>query len=118
MDDKRFDELAKRVGASRRSVLKKMIGLGGAVAVARLSVSEAEAARRGFGGPSVQPPNDDYRYCALSGGCCIECSLSFWVSKSALTKRINTCLAEHNTCWDCADTALSGSGLDGTCWVA
>ena len=37
MDDKRFDHLAKLVGkgASRRSILKGLLGLGGATAPAR-----------------------------------------------------------------------------------
>jgi hypothetical protein len=52
LDDQRFDALAKRVGTSRRSLLKKMVGLGGAATVARLGAGEAEAARRGYGGPS------------------------------------------------------------------
>src|SRR5689334_21196973 len=51
MDNQRFDSLAKRVGTSRRSVLKKVVGIGGALAVARLGTSGAEAARRGYGGP-------------------------------------------------------------------
>lgn len=58
MDERRFDALAIRVGGNRRSFLKKVVGIGGAAAVARLATGEAEAARRGYGGPgSDQQPN-------------------------------------------------------------
>lgn len=117
MDEKRFDDLAKRVGGSRRSLLKKMVGLGGAAAVARLSVSQAEAARRGYGGPSGPPPNDDYRFCTLAGGCCIECSLVFWTSASTITRRIEKCLFEqHRGCHECAEAAVAP--IEGDCWTA
>ena len=57
MDDRRFDSLAKSLasGASRRSVLKGILGLGGAaLAGGMLMDGEAEAARRGPKSP--KPP--------------------------------------------------------------
>jgi hypothetical protein len=117
MDDRRFDELAKRVGGSRRSLLKKMVGLGGAAAVARLSVSEAEAARRGYSGPPSEPLGTD-RICTLGNpSCCIECSLVFWTSVNTIARRLNTCVyGDHRACSECADAIIAP--IEGECWAA
>jgi hypothetical protein len=117
MDDQRFDALAKRVGTSRRSLLKKMVGLGGAVAVARLGVSETEAARRGYSGPPSGPPLRTDRICTLENPpCCIECSL-FLGTVSTVRQRLNKCRYEqHRSCSECADSILSD--IEGECWVA
>jgi hypothetical protein len=116
MDDQRFDDLAKRVGTSRRSLLKKMIGLGGAAAVVRLGAGEAEAARRGYSGPSSGPLESD-RICTLENpSCCIGCSLLLG-TVSTVRQRLNRCRYEqHRTCSDCADSILSD--IEGECWVA
>lgn len=57
MNDRRFDELARRLGGSRRRFLMQTLGLGGAAAVGALAASDAEAARRGYGGPPIPAPN-------------------------------------------------------------
>ena len=53
MDDKRFDSLAKMVGkgASRRSIIKGLLGLGGSAVVGTV-VSEETAARQTGDRPS------------------------------------------------------------------
>ena len=78
MDEHTFDALAKRIGTgSRRSFLKKAIGLGGAVAVASLGIDEAEAARRGYSGPAGGPlPNEPVSERFCDGGCCWTCTES------------------------------------------
>ena len=59
MDDHRFDSLARSLaaGSSRRTVLKGMLGIGGA-AVAGISMArdDVQAARRGFSGPRFPTP--------------------------------------------------------------
>lgn len=58
MDDRRFDGLTRALagGASRRSVIKALLGLGGAAALAPLAQSgEADAARRPTAGPTPIP---------------------------------------------------------------
>ena len=76
MDDRRFDDLAKRVGSSRRSLLKKMVGLGGASAMAWMGMSKAEAARRGYSG---KPQTTSTKICTLtSPSCCLTCQLYPW----------------------------------------
>jgi hypothetical protein len=57
MDDRRFDAIAKSLaaGTSRRSLLKGILGLGGAAAVGSLGLErESEAARRPTPTPSVR----------------------------------------------------------------
>ena len=56
MDDRRLDQLAIRLGGSRRRFLNQVAGLGGAAAVARLATDDAEAARRGYSGPPIPAP--------------------------------------------------------------
>ena len=75
MDDRRFDELARQLGGSRRRFLKQVVGLGGAAAVGSLAIDDAEAARRGYGGPAVPAPATDPSitivFRAAPGGGCI-----------------------------------------------
>ncbi len=56
MDDRQFDSLVRSLasGANRRQILKGLLGLGGAAAVAGTALSDAEAARRPT--PTPQPP--------------------------------------------------------------
>src|SRR5688500_19787473 len=57
MDDRRFDQLTRMVGrgASRRSILKGLLGLGGA-AVAGATASDAVDARQTGSRPTIPPP--------------------------------------------------------------
>ncbi len=54
MLDRRFDSVAKVVGGSvsRRSLIKTVFGSGAVAATATVAHNRAEAARRGFSGPS------------------------------------------------------------------
>ena len=111
MDDKRFDELAKRVGASRRSMLKKMVGLGGAAAVARLGISETEAARRGYGDPSSPGLQYEAYICTLENPyCCAKCGLYEWTNVNTIRDRFADCVASMPTtgrnCDYCRSTAV------------
>jgi hypothetical protein len=75
MDDRRFDELARRLGGGRRRFLKQVVGLGGAAVVGRLAIADADAARRGYGGPPLPapatPPSITIVFRADAGGGCI-----------------------------------------------
>ena len=67
MDDRRFDQLVKAVasGASRRSVLKGMLGLGGAALVGSAALdADVDAARR----PTPTPKPPTLSWAADSGG--------------------------------------------------
>lgn len=103
MDDKRFDALAKRVGTSRRSVLKKMVGLGGAAAVASLGVHETEAARRGYSGVDAPTAPDDSVFCP-EAGCCAVCpndiriALDFAWCVGQLKRPCAQCIQESRGC--------------------
>jgi hypothetical protein len=78
MENKRFDDLAKRVGTSRRSLLRKMVGLGGAAAMVGIGMSEAEAARRGQADPKTGLLRST-KFCTLtSPQCCLTCELYPW----------------------------------------
>jgi hypothetical protein len=73
MDDRRFDELARRLGGSRRRFLKQVVGLGGAAAVGSLAIDDAGAARRGYSGPRfpvpATTPSITIVFRAGAGGC-------------------------------------------------
>jgi hypothetical protein len=75
MDDRRFDELARRLGGGRRRFLKQIVGLGGAAVVGRLAIDDAGAARRGYGGPSIPAPGPGPTitivFRAAAGGTCL-----------------------------------------------
>jgi hypothetical protein len=79
MDDRRFDALVRSLasGASRRAVLKGMLGLGGAAVASAAGLPDhAHAARRGFTGPRIPTPcvpNCDGTTCG-SNGCGGTCS--------------------------------------------
>lgn len=57
MDDRSFDALAKGLaqGRNRRSLLKGLLGFGGAAVAGTLVVSDSDAARRGYPGPLPKP---------------------------------------------------------------
>jgi hypothetical protein len=73
MDDRRFDELARRLGGSRRHFLQQLLGVGGAVALGGLVTDDVEAARRGYSGPRISAPsttpNITIVFNASPGGC-------------------------------------------------
>jgi hypothetical protein len=118
MDDRRFDALAKRLGGSRRSLLKTMVGLGGAAAAARLGANEADAARRGYAGPGQggELGRDYYTLCSeLTPTCCIQC----YIDPSDLDgvrRRFLACTSNQGSCADCARSARPAVG--GFCWVS
>jgi hypothetical protein len=97
MDDQRFDALAKRVGTSRRSLLKKMVGLGGAVVAVSEVVQDTEAARRGYagpGGPSNAQCLFGTRRCNADG-CCVCCDREH---ADDLFERFNDCYNDKAFC--------------------
>lgn len=71
MDDRRFDDLARRLGGSRRRFLLRSVGLGVAIATGRVAIDDTEAARRGYAGPSLfVNPNLKIVFRAGSDGRC------------------------------------------------
>ena len=58
MDGPRFDRLTRAFAtrSSRRSVLKRALGVAGLAAIAGPTLHDAEAARRGFSGPRLPVP--------------------------------------------------------------
>ncbi len=58
MEDRTFDTFAKALaqGRNRRTMLKGLLGIGGAVAAGSMLDKEADAARRGFSGPKQPTP--------------------------------------------------------------
>ncbi len=59
MDDRRFDDVIRALGsgASRRTVLRGLLGLGAGAATASVASERASAARRGFAGPTFPTPD-------------------------------------------------------------
>ncbi len=117
MENKRFDDLAKRVGTSRRSLLKKMVGLGGAGAMAWMGMSEAEAARRGYGG---NPKTTTTRICTLTNpSCCLYCELYPWADANDIAKKWSQCYKQgydEKVCSNCADQFTAWLVTDGICY--
>lgn len=73
MDNRRIDAVAKRFAsnAHRRTVLKGLFGLAGAVAIGASGRDEADAARRGFSGPRTsQLPPGGGNECLWTGSAC------------------------------------------------
>ena len=71
MDDRRFDALAKSLarGTNRRTLLKGLLGLGGAVAAGgSLLENDAQAARRPI--PTPRPPTCPGQQVPCGSGCC------------------------------------------------
>jgi hypothetical protein len=76
MDERKFDTIARTLasGTSRRKMLKGMLGVGG-MAIAAAGLQDANAARRGFTGPTfprpepTEPPCINPNVCAVSGCC-------------------------------------------------
>lgn len=59
MDDSQFDRMTREIaqGTSRRTLIKSLVGIGGvAVAGNWIRTNHAEAARRGFAGPTLPAP--------------------------------------------------------------
>ncbi len=84
MDDRTFDTLARRMAQhhGRRSLLKGLLGLGGAAMTGALAAAPGEAARRGYAGPIPKPtgvggpltcdPNTCYGCHECVGGVCTD----------------------------------------------
>ena len=55
MDDRQFDRLTRAIGsgASRRALLKGLIGAGGVIGLVEIMTGSGDAARRGFTGPTL-----------------------------------------------------------------
>jgi hypothetical protein len=78
MDDRRFDQMTRSlVGATnRRDFMRRLLGVAGASGVAVvLGGRGAEAARRGYSGPSTPPTlpgpcRDLGTYCVANAQCC------------------------------------------------
>jgi hypothetical protein len=76
MDNRRFDTVVRNLapGASRRALLKGLLGLGGVVA-AGVELHQADAARRGFSGPvfpavvPTEPPCINPDTCVFDACC-------------------------------------------------
>lgn len=116
MDDRRFDSLAKALaaGKSRRSVLKGLLGLGGAAAVGSLGMEhDAEAARRPaptpkpVGCPGSQVWNGSACACEAGITCGPECCPEGVATCCDGACCFGECIAEEVCCpseqW-CADT--------------
>ena len=102
MDDRRIDHLAKRLGTSRRGLFKRVIGLCGAAVAARLGAADAEAARRGYEGPSdPNGPGDETRVCPRPS-CCAICPLDY----SVLNQFAMCVVLSSQSCAGCAQAAI------------
>lgn len=75
MDDRQFDALTKRLGSSRRALLKKMVGLGGAVVATSMLADDVDAARRGYSGPQMPATSGGtFDICSAANPfCCVTC---------------------------------------------
>jgi hypothetical protein len=72
MDGKRFDHMAKALasGSSRRSVLKGLLGFGGATAAATLLPNESDARRSSGTAPTPPPVCPSQVACPDGSRCC------------------------------------------------
>lgn len=112
MDQHRFDSLTRSFAQarSRRTVVRGLLGLGGAVAATAMS-QDAEAARRGFGGPPpalprpTPPPAESY--CTPDGTCCVECTPFVLARFQNCYSNGSICAAnpDETCCAACADWA-------------
>jgi hypothetical protein len=105
MDKRQFDNLVRRLGAgqSRRAVLKGMLGFGGTiVATSAMAPGRADAARRGFSGPTFPcVPQCDGATCGPDG-CGRTCACA----------RGLVCIPDTQLCgWPCVET----QDCDGAC---
>jgi len=114
LDDRRFDSLVKSlaVGSSRRSLLKGLLGLSGAVAAGGLAERTAEAARRGST-PTPTPVSCPGNQIASNGVCSCPNGLSKCGAECCNPSGIG---AAHSEC--CNDNEPCTTDLcngDGTC---
>ncbi len=99
MQDRAFDAVAKKMGrGNRRVLLKGVFGAAGVALTGRLLGNDAEAARRGYSGPTVPKRDDCPAYCedeelliiqAEIGGICMP-YLRFWCGADQVCIE-NTC---------------------------
>jgi hypothetical protein len=110
MDDRKFDSLAKRIGAgSRRGFLKSAFGMATVAVAGGALTGDVEAARRGYSSPSPRPtPPPDQHYCTPDGTCCVECTpFSLGRFQNCYSSRI-LCTNPNDSCCDiCSDWAGS-----------
>ena len=76
MDGQRFDRLTRALasGASRRSMLKGLLGMGGTVAVGSVTNSGADARRSSGSGSTPRPSCPGQTLCPDSSRCCDTCN--------------------------------------------
>src|SRR5215218_935346 len=110
MEDRRFDELAKRIGTgSRRGLLKAAFGFAGIAVAGGGIAGDAEAARRGYSSPAPRPtPPPDQNYCTPDGTCCVVCTpFALGRFQTCYSNRI-LCTNPNESCCDiCRDWAGS-----------
>jgi hypothetical protein len=102
VDDSLFYSIARMYcgGASRRKLLKGILGLGGGMVAAVALSGGSEAARRGYGGPSGPGVPNDLQICPALG-CCAMCSPYLPVIGQFVT-----CVQQQGlSCQYCADHA-------------
>lgn len=100
MDDRRFDSIARSLasGTNRRQILKGLLGLGAGSIVATVTVTETDAARRGYSGPSTpNGPEYETKVCPRPS-CCAMCPTDF----SVLNQFAICVLRTSQTCAECA----------------
>ncbi len=117
MDDRRFDSLVRTMasGASRRQVLKGLLGLGAGSVGAAVVAGGADAARRGYSGPNVQPPPSCYNtcrpdQCGGSDGCGGTCGCA----EGRTCTSYGTCAIPCTTSADCRGCACRPVGDEGS----
>jgi hypothetical protein len=110
MDGSRFDRLTREFGTriSRRSLIAKTLGLGGAAVVASQSASGAEAARRGFSGPKFPictGPRCEAARCQVTADCppC-RCTGSQGIECNLCVADLGICQSYRFDCTGCCET--------------
>ncbi len=97
MEDRQFDDLTRELGSGmgRRQVLRSAAMLGIAIVAGRGMTGDAEAARRGYGGPALPSSNEPDHFCY--DGCCMECGGDDY-RRNRLHGRFVTCYTNREFC--------------------
>lgn len=101
MDDRRFDWLTKGVaqGQSRRSLLKAFLGLGAGAALGAHVAGDADAARRGYPGPTLPQKTPTALPCPPgSMQCGSTCCAGWCFNGTSCCPSPREYCAENNTC--------------------
>jgi hypothetical protein len=95
VDDRQFDRLTRAIGsgASRRTLLKGLIGAGGVIGLVEIMTGAGDAARRGFTGPTLPDTPVPTPTAPAAGGC--PCPRG-WLCVN------NGCVTQCATVADCA----------------